>query len=107
MYHSQSISGVSGSGSNYYYIQDALLDDIIVRMVKKGSDMVRRDAYKRCIEIVAEWVVEIPVYQKYNCCLISTQRVNIGTLTPDLTYCWDWTNDIELLEKYPVYANKK
>jgi len=107
MYHSLSIAGVSGSGSNYYHIQNGQLDDLIVQMVKRGSDSVRRDAYKRCMEIVTEWAVEIPVYQKRNCYVFSTQRVDINSLTPHLTSCWDWKNDIELLEKFPVYVNKE
>ena len=29
---------------------------------------------------------------------MSTERVNIDTVTPDITTFWDWMNDIELLE---------
>lgn len=107
MYHSSSIAGVGGSGSNFYYIQNGQLDDLIVQMLKKGSDSVRRDAYKRCIEIVTEWAIEIPVYQKHNCFIFSTERINLNTLTPHPTCCRDWMNDIELLEKLPVYAQKQ
>ena len=99
IYHSSSIIGAGGADLNYYYIQDSQLDDLIVQMLKSRNDEVRRATYKECMDIVAEWAVEIPVYKRHNCFIFSTQRINLLSLTPELTAFWDWTNDIELLEK--------
>lgn len=40
----------------------------------------------------------MPIYQRQNAFVMSTERVNIDTVTPDITTFWDWMNDIELLE---------
>ena len=45
-----------------------------------------------------DWGVEIPTYQRQNCVVFSTARVNMDTVTPDITTFWGWMNDIELLE---------
>ncbi len=47
---------------------------------------------------MADWAVEIPVYQRQNCVIISAQRVNLDTVTPDITTYWQWYNDLELLD---------
>ena len=47
---------------------------------------------------VKDWAVEIPAYQRQNCVVFSTERINIDTLTPDITTFWGWMNDIENLE---------
>jgi len=51
--------------------------------------------------VVIDWAVEIPTYQRQNANIFSTQRLNIDTLTPDITTFWGWMNDIELLEMLP------
>lgn len=107
IYHSSGIIGTGGADLNYYCIQDSQLDDLIVQMLKSRNDEVRRTTYKECMDIVAEWAVEIPVYKKFNCFLLSTQRINLLTLTPELTAFWDWTNDIELLEKSLITGQKQ
>ena len=43
---------------------------------------------------------EVPSYQRQNIVIFSTERVNIDTVTPDITTFWGWMNDIELLEVY-------
>ena len=45
-----------------------------------------------------DWAVEVPIYQRANCFIFSTERIKIDTLTPDMTTYWNWMNDVELLE---------
>jgi len=98
IYHSSGIVGAGGSGSNYYYIQDSRLDDLIVQMKKIDNVAEKKSVYRDCLDIVSDWAVEIPVYQKHNCFIFSTPRINLYTMTDDLTAFWDWMKDIELLE---------
>jgi len=98
VYHSSNIIGKNGSDSNHYHIQDAKLDDDIIRARQSDDQAYRKTVYKEALDIIVDWAVEVPAYQRQNCVLFSTERINIDTLTPDITTFWGWMNDIELLE---------
>ncbi|MGN0967659.1 MAG: ABC transporter substrate-binding protein [Oscillospiraceae bacterium] len=93
IYHSQ-----GGSNERAYWIKDAELDELIMMARQSTDQTYRKTLYKECLDIVADWAVEIPVYQRQNCIIFSTERVNMDTVTPDITTFWGWANDIELLE---------
>ncbi|MBQ8264391.1 MAG: ABC transporter substrate-binding protein [Oscillospiraceae bacterium] len=93
IYHSN-----GGSNEKSYWIKDAELDELIMMARQSTDQTYRKTLYKECLDIVADWAVEIPVYQRQNCIIFSTERVNMDTVTPDITTFWGWANDIELLE---------
>ena len=93
IYHSN-----GGSNEKSYWIKDAELDELIMMARQSTDQTYRKTLYKECLDIVADWAVEIPVYQRQNCVIFSTERVNMDTVTPDITTFWGWANDIELLE---------
>lgn len=93
IYHS-----LGGSNEKSYWIKDAELDELIVMARQSTDQTYRKTLYKECLDIVADWAVEIPMYQRQNCIIFSSQRVNLDTVTPDITTFWGWANDIELLE---------
>ena len=93
IYHSE-----GGSNEKSYWIKDAELDELIIMARQSTDQAYRKTLYKECLDIVADWAVEIPVYQRQNVIIFSTERVNIDTVTPDITTFWGWANDIELLE---------
>ena len=45
-----------------------------------------------------DWGVELPVYQRSDAFVISTERVNVDTLPGDMTPYWTWKSEIETLE---------
>jgi peptide/nickel transport system substrate-binding protein len=98
IYHSSGIVGRGGSDSNNYHIQDAELDQLIVDARLSDDQAYRKAIYKQCLDIILDWAVEIPTYQRLNVVIFSTERINIDTVTPDITTFWGWLNDIELLE---------
>ncbi len=93
IYHSE-----GGSNEKSYWIKDADLDDLILMARKSTDQTYRKTLYKEALDIVADWAVEIPMYQRQNVVIFSTERVNIDTVTPDITTFWSWRNDVELLE---------
>ena len=93
IYHSQ-----GGSNEKSYWIKDAELDELIMMARQSTDQTYRKTLYKQCLDIVADWAVEIPIYQRQNCVILSAQRVNLDTVTPDITTYWQWYNDLELLE---------
>ena len=99
VYHSANVPGVEGSTeSNHYHIQDADLDQMIMDARKSDDQNFRKAIYKEALEKIIEWAVEIPTYQRKNVIIFSTERINIESLTPDITTFWGWMNDLELVE---------
>ena len=98
VYHSSNIVGLGGTDSNHYHIADEELDTLIMEARSTTDQAFRKATYKQCLEIIMDWGVEIPTYQRQNCVVFSTERVNMDTVTPDITTFWGWMSDIELLE---------
>ncbi len=99
VYHSSNIVGLEGStGSNHYGITSKELDDLIIEARSSEDQAFRKATYKECLEIILDWGVEIPTYQRQNAVIASTEAVKVSTMTPDITTFWGWMNDIELLE---------
>ena len=93
IYHSQ-----GGSNEKSYWIKDATLDELIMMARQSTNQTYRKTLYRECLEIISDWAVEIPVYQRQNVVIFSTQRIDVATLTPDMTTFWGWENDIERLQ---------
>ena len=92
MYHS---SGSSNETS--YHLKDENLDQLILLARQSMDREYRKSLYMACLDIIADWAVEIPMYQRYNAVVFSSQRIDTQTLTPDMTPYWGWENDIEKL----------
>ncbi|MEG2252197.1 MAG: ABC transporter substrate-binding protein, partial [Clostridia bacterium] len=92
------IVGRGGSDSNHYHIDDAELDQLIVDARTSDDQSFRKATYKACLDKIIEWAVEIPVYQRQNCFIFSPERVNMDTLTKDITTFYSWWKEIETLE---------
>ncbi|MDD4839350.1 MAG: ABC transporter substrate-binding protein, partial [Clostridia bacterium] len=98
VYYSTNIVGLGGTESNHYCIQSDELDTLIMNARKSADTSFRKDTYKDCLEIILDWGVEIPIYQRQNAIIFNTSRVKIDSITPDITTFWTWMNDIEVLE---------
>lgn len=98
VYHSNNIVGKGGSDSNHYHIADAKLDEAILNARTSDDQAFRKTVYKECLDIIIDWAVEVPTYQRQNPTLFSAQRVNIDTLTQDITPFWGWKTELEKLE---------
>ncbi len=91
--------GANKGGSNYMYaIEDEELDTIIKDALKSTDQTFRKAMYKAALDIVIDWAVEIPVYQRQNAILFSTERVNMDTVTPDITTFYGWMSELENTE---------
>ena len=82
-------------GSNYMYdINDAELTELILEARKTLNTESRKLMYKECLDIVVDWAVEIPAYQRQNAIIFSTERVDVATSTPDITTFYGWMAEI-------------
>ena len=98
VYHSSNIVGKGGSDSNHYHIQSEKLDELILNARQSADQAYRKEVYKDALNEIMDWAVEIPAYQRQNIRIASTERVNISTVTPDVTTYWGWLAEIEKLE---------
>lgn len=98
VYYSTNGNGKGGTESNHYMIADDTLDELIMEARTSADQAFRKATYKQCLDIIIDWAVEVPVYQRQNAIIMSTERVNIDTVTPDITTFWRWFRDIENME---------
>jgi peptide/nickel transport system substrate-binding protein len=85
----------SESTSNYYGIADEDLDELIITARKSTDQTYRKSLYKAAMEIIMDWGVEIPIYQRSEAYAVSTQRIDVSTLPGDMTPYWGWTAEVE------------
>ena len=98
VYYSTNGNGKGGTESNHYMIADDTLDELIMEARTSADQAFRKATYKQCLDIIIDWAVEVPVYQRQNAIIMSTERVNIDTVTPDITPFWRWMAEIETME---------
>ena len=91
LYHS------SGS-TNYYAINDADLDELIMAARQTTDQEARKAMYKEAMEIILDWGVELPVYQRSEATIFSTERVNIATIAKDMTPYWTYMSELNTME---------
>lgn len=84
--------------TNYYAIEDEDLDALIEAARQSTDQTYRKGLYRAAMDIVLDWGVELPVYQRSEAYIFSTERVNIDTLTPDMTPYWSWMAEVEKIE---------
>ena len=93
------LGGSAQGGSNYMYcIADPELDQLIMDARNTTDQTYRKAMYKACLDIVIDWAVEIPVYQRQNAIIFSTERVNMDTVTPDITTFYGWMSEVQNIE---------
>lgn len=98
VYHSSNIVGKGGTDSNHYAIADSELDELIIKARASADQTYRKATYKACLDIILDWVVEIPVYQRQNCIIFTPERIDMDTVTPDITTFYEWWYEIENMQ---------
>ena len=81
-----------------YEIADPELDKLILEARTSMDKNYRKTVYKSCLDIIVDWAVEVPVYQRQNAIIFSPERVNMDTVTPDITTYYNWWREIENIE---------
>ena len=99
IYHSTNVHGLEGSSnSNHYGIQSDELDALIMEGRTSTDQAFRKATYKEALEVIMDWGVELPTYQRQNATLFSTERVNMDTVAKDQTPFYNWLNEVHTIE---------
>ena len=88
LYHSQ-------GSTNYYQINDSDLDEYIMTARQSDDQSYRKGLYKAAMEIIMDWGVELPVYQRSEAYVVSSERVDISSLPSDMTPYWGWKSEAQ------------
>lgn len=84
----------SNGGSAYMYeIKSPELDQMVEDGRTNTDQTYRKAVYKEALDFIVDFAVEIPVYQRQECSLYSTERVNMDSVTPDQSTYYTWMNE--------------
>ena len=89
-----------GRLSFQYDVNDEILSQLITEVHATTNQELRKSMYQECFDIINDWAVEIPVYQKKNAIIFNTKKVNGETLTQDTTAFYPWWQEIHNVELY-------
>lgn len=95
VYHSSNRVGKGGTNSNHYNLADSDLDEMIMEARTSDDQEYRKQLYKQCLDTILDWAVEIPVYQRQECTVYSTERVNSDSMPKDQTSYYGWRDEIQ------------
>jgi peptide/nickel transport system substrate-binding protein len=88
LYHSE-------GSTNYYQIADDQLDEIIMTARQSTDQSYRKALYQAAMEIIMDYGVEVPIYQRSECVLVSTERVDVDSLPSDMTPYWGYGAELQ------------
>lgn len=84
----------SNGSTNYYKINDSDLDELIEAARQTTDQDARKAMYKEAMEIILDWGVELPVYQRSEATIFSSERVDTTTIPNDMTPYWTYQSEI-------------
>ncbi len=88
IYHSE------GGSAGHYRIYSDELDELVLEARTVTDQAVRKALYKEALDYVVDFACEIPVYQRQDCNIFSTERINVDTITPDQTTYYTYLSEI-------------
>ena len=91
LYHSQ-------GSTNYYEINDPDLDELIIAARQTTDQEARKAMYKQAMEIILDWGVELPVYQRSEASIFSSERIVVDSIPKDMTPYWTYLSEIDQIQ---------
>ena len=84
--------------SNHYKIRDPELDKLILDARSTANIEERKEMYSKALDIIMDWAVEMPVYQRKNMYIFNKKAIDIDTLPKDMTPYYGYFAEIENLK---------
>lgn len=92
IYHSK------GGSAGHYAIYSDELDKLVLEGKSNTDQAVRKAIYKEALEFVVDYAVEVPVYQRQEATVVSSERVNTDTLVKDPTTYYGYLAEIDKIQ---------
>lgn len=88
----------TNGGSSYTYnIKEPELDELIMEARTSTDQTYRKAVYKEALDYVVDYAVEIPVYQRQEATVYSTERIDTNTWVKDPTSYWNYRAEINTI----------
>lgn len=97
-YGRDNVINLNGTNKNLFHITDVNLDQAMKKANNSLESKDRIAAADMVYEIIRDWGVELPVYQKRTSLLLSTERIDEDTVMKDITPYYGWTQEIQEIE---------
>lgn len=97
-YGRDNVVNLDGTDENLFHITDVALDQAMKKADNSQKTKDRIEAADKVYEIIRDWGVELPVYQKRTSLLLSTERIDVDTVMEDITPYYGWTQEIQDIE---------
>ncbi|MBQ7425214.1 MAG: ABC transporter substrate-binding protein, partial [Lachnospiraceae bacterium] len=88
-YHSE------GGSAGHYRIYSKELDELVIEAKTVTDQAVRKALYKEALDYVVDFACEIPVYQRQDCTIYSSKRINVDSITKDQTTYYTFMDEIQ------------
>ncbi len=96
MYFSGSGELPAGSSNYMFDISDDTLNSLILQARSTMKQTVRKDLYKQCLDIIEDWAVTVPFYQRREIAVLRTQ--SFLSFNGYLTQYYGWLRFADQLE---------
>ncbi len=93
-----SSSSTVPGGSNRVWLQDEELDKLILQSTQTLDLEERSEIVAQELDIIMDWAVYMPIYQRKNLIIYNPEVVNTDTLPERVTTYWTYASEIENLE---------
>lgn len=94
MYFSGDETHIAGAAQYMLDINDKRLNDMILQARRTEDEKKRTALYRDALEVVEEWAVEVPLYQRQDVVAYRTASVDKSSITPDITPYYRWQRGI-------------
>lgn len=85
----------SDGGSAYHYeIKMPELDELVMEGRSSTNRAYRKAVYKEALDYIVDFAVEVPVYQRQNGYLISSERVDLKSVPADTTTYYSFYDEL-------------
>lgn len=98
MYHDTLARDEKAGSQNVFGITDSDLDDYIERAMETVDLKKKTRLYAKCYKKVLDWGVEVPLYQERDITIFSSYRINMETVTPNITRYYSWWDELQNVE---------
>ena len=92
VYHSE------GGSAYMYRIYSKDLDKLVEEARVTTNQAVRKALYKEALDFVVDYAVEIPIYQRQDCMVFSTKRIDTDSIAKDQTTYYNFYREIEKIK---------
>lgn len=86
------------AGANVTYLKDDKLDSLLTEVVKTVDLEERKKLVAEELEIIMDWAVYMPVYQRKNLVIYNPEVINMDTIPETTSPYWTYEDVMEMIE---------